>query len=41
VGAQHAYQVGVLTKQPQLNGLVDLTLLNQLLKQRGKPVIAP
>ena len=41
VGAQHAYQVGVLTKQPQLNGLVDLTLLNQLLRQRGKPVIAP
>jgi NitT/TauT family transport system substrate-binding protein len=40
-GAQHAYQVGVLTKEPKLDGLVDLTLLNQLLKERGKPEIAP
>ena len=40
-GAQHAYQVGVLKKEPKLDGLVDLTLLNQLLKERGKPVIAP
>ena len=39
-GAQHAYRVGVLTKQPKLDGLVDLTLLNRLLKERGKPVIA-
>ena len=39
-GAQHAYQVGVLTKAPKLDGLIDLTLLNQLLKERGKPVIA-
>jgi len=38
-GAQHAYQVGVLKKEPKLDGLVDLTLLNQLLKERGKPVI--
>ena len=40
-GAQHAYQVGVLTTKPQLNGLVDLTLLNKLLKARGKQAIAP
>jgi NitT/TauT family transport system substrate-binding protein len=40
-GAQHAYQVGVLTREPKLDGLVDLTLLNQLLKERGKPVVAP
>jgi NitT/TauT family transport system substrate-binding protein len=40
-GAQHAYQVGVLKKEPKLDGLVDLTLLNQLLKERGKPVISP
>jgi len=39
-GAQHAYQVGVLKKAPKLDGLVDLTLLNQLLKERGKPVIS-
>ncbi|HEX7537773.1 MAG TPA: ABC transporter substrate-binding protein [Dermatophilaceae bacterium] len=40
-GAQHAYQVGVLTKEPKLDGLVDLTLLNQLLKERGKAEITP
>ena len=39
-GAQHAYQVGVLKTEPKLDGLVDLTLLNQLLKSRGKPVIS-
>jgi NitT/TauT family transport system substrate-binding protein len=39
-GAQHAYAVGVLTKEPKLDGLVDLSLLNQLLKERGKPEIA-
>ncbi len=38
-GAQHAFQVGVLTKEPKLDGLIDLTLLNQLLKERGKAVI--
>jgi NitT/TauT family transport system substrate-binding protein len=36
LGAQHAYEVGVLKKQPKLDKLVDLTLLNQLLKERGK-----
>lgn len=40
-GAQDAYQVGVLKTEPKLDGLVDLTLLNQLLKSRGRPVIAP
>jgi NitT/TauT family transport system substrate-binding protein len=40
VGAQHAYEVGVLKQAPKLDGLIDLTLLNQLLKERGKPVIA-
>lgn len=40
-GAQHAYQVGVLKTEPKLDGLIDLTLLNQLLKERGRPVIAP
>ena len=39
-GAQHAYQVGELKTQPQLDGLVDLTLLNQLLKKHGRQVIA-
>jgi len=32
--------VGVLKKEPKLDGLIDLTLLNQLLKERGKPEIA-
>ena len=40
-GAQHAYQVGVLKEAPKLDGLVDLSLLNQLLKARGKAEIAP
>jgi len=39
-GAQHAFEVGVLKKEPKLDKLVDLTLLNQLLKERGKAVIA-
>ena len=39
MGARHAYQVGVLTKEPKLDGLVNLTLLNQLLKERGKPEV--
>jgi NitT/TauT family transport system substrate-binding protein len=39
-GAQHAYSVGVLTKAPKLDKLVDLTLLNELLKARGKAPIA-
>jgi NitT/TauT family transport system substrate-binding protein len=39
-GAQHAYQVGVLKTDPKLDGLVNLTLLNQLLKERGLPAVA-
>ena len=39
-GAQHAYQVGVLKTEPKLDGLVNLTLLNQLLKQRGLQAVA-
>lgn len=34
-GAQHAYEVGVLRKEPQLDKLVDLRLINQLLRERG------
>ena len=40
VGAQHAHEVGVLKKEPKLDKLVDLSLLNQLLKDRGKAAIA-
>jgi len=36
LGARHAYEVGVLKEAPKLDGLVDLSLLNQLLKERGK-----
>jgi hypothetical protein len=31
----------VLKEAPKLDGLVDLSLLNQLLKVRGKAEIAP
>ena len=41
LGAQHAYDVGVLKAEPKLDRLVDLSLLNALLKERGKPVVAP
>ena len=40
VGAQHAHEVGVLKETPKLDGLIDLSLLNQLLKERGEPEIA-
>jgi NitT/TauT family transport system substrate-binding protein len=40
LGAQHAFEVGVLKKEPKLDKLVDLSLLNQLLKERGKAAIA-
>jgi len=40
LGAQHAFKVGVLKKEPKLDKLVDLTLLNQLLKERGKVEVA-
>lgn len=36
LGAQHAHAVGILKAEPKLGKLVDLTLLNQLLTQRGK-----
>ncbi|HET7476395.1 MAG TPA: ABC transporter substrate-binding protein [Dermatophilaceae bacterium] len=38
-GAQHAYAVRVLKTEPKLDKLVDLTLLNQLLKERGKKAV--
>jgi NitT/TauT family transport system substrate-binding protein len=41
LGAQHAHEIGVLKEQPRLDKLVDLTLLNQLLTERGKAAIAP
>jgi NitT/TauT family transport system substrate-binding protein len=40
LGAQHAHEVGVLKKAPKLDKLVDLRLLNELLKDRGKAQIA-
>jgi NitT/TauT family transport system substrate-binding protein len=41
LGAQHAFEVGVLKTEPTLNTLVNLSLLNQLLKERGKAEMAP
>jgi NitT/TauT family transport system substrate-binding protein len=41
LGAAHAHDVGVLKEEPKLDRLVDLTLLNQLLTERGKAAIAP
>jgi NitT/TauT family transport system substrate-binding protein len=41
LGAQHAFDVGVLKTKPTLNTLVNLNLLNQLLKERGKAQITP
>ena len=38
-GGKHAYAVGILKQEPQLDKLVDLTLLNSLLKERGKPEV--
>ena len=38
-GAQHAFEVGVLKAEPKLDGLIDLGLLNALLKERGKAEI--
>jgi len=39
-GAQHAFTVGVLKESPKLDGLVDLRLLNALLRERGRAEIA-
>jgi NitT/TauT family transport system substrate-binding protein len=38
--AQHAYEVGYLTEAPHLTGLVDLTLLNEVLAGRGLPAVS-
>jgi len=40
VGAQHAFEVGVLKTEPKLDKLIDLRLLNTLLKERGMAEIA-
>ena len=39
-GARNAYDVGVLKKEPELGTLINLDLLNALLKERGKPAVA-
>jgi NitT/TauT family transport system substrate-binding protein len=39
LGARHAFEVGVLKVEPKLDGLVDLRLLNALLKDRGKAAV--
>lgn len=39
-GADHAYAVGILTSKPDLANLVDLSLLNSVLKAAGKPEVA-
>jgi NitT/TauT family transport system substrate-binding protein len=38
--ADHGYAVGTLTKKADLRGLVDLSLLNQLLAAAGKPAVS-
>lgn len=40
-GAEHAYEAKILKTKPSLGKLVDLTLLNQLLKERGKEAVQP
>ena len=40
-GAKHALAVGVLKKEPDLTGMVDLTMLNSLLSASGKPTATP
>ena len=40
-GAQHAFAVGILTSEPKLDGLVDLTVLNSVLKAAGKTEVTP
>ena len=37
--ADQAYRLGFLKSQPNLNGLFDLTILNEVLTQRGLPTI--
>jgi NitT/TauT family transport system substrate-binding protein len=38
--ADHGYAAGTLTKKADLKGLVDVTLLNQLLRAAGKPTVS-
>jgi NitT/TauT family transport system substrate-binding protein len=38
--ADHAFAAGTLTKKADLHGLVDVTLLNQLLTAAGKPTVS-
>jgi hypothetical protein len=38
-GGKHAHAVGILKEEPKLDKLVDLSLLNSLLKERGKPQV--
>ncbi|CCI53780.1 ABC transporter substrate-binding protein [Nostocoides jenkinsii] len=38
-GAEHAYAVGILKTKPNLDGLVDLTILNQVLTAAGKETV--
>ncbi len=40
-GARHATAVGILATEPSLDGMVDLTLLNEVLAAAGKPTVAP
>jgi NitT/TauT family transport system substrate-binding protein len=37
--AQHAQQVGLLSTSANLDGICDLTLLNEVLKDAGKPAV--
>ena len=40
-GAQHAYEVKILKDKPNVDKLIDLTLLNQLLASRGQAQVTP
>lgn len=39
-GAQHAFEVGILKSEPKLDGMVDLALLNEVLKAAGKSAVS-
>lgn len=41
VGAEHAFEVGILKDKPSLTGLVDLATLNSVLTDLGQPTVAP
>ncbi len=38
-GADHAFEVGILNARADLTGLVDLTQLNAVLAERGRPAV--